>query len=337
MTILAVAAIVVFAAGCSKEGAGTRSNEANAIDFRAVVDKGTRASTIENTAQLTSFFVQASAGATATALDFMSAAVYRDGANWTYAPQKYYPSNGDAVNFYAYVPIKDVNMTTDMALASGNVTFGYTVPADQTVVNTSTDLLVSSVLNQTSGTVAFTFDHALSAATFSAKNLNATTSELTYVISKIEITELDNVGTFQYPFSATSWTNAGAANITYKAGLPAAGVALVAGGASAISVNLLSANDVMIVLPQEPVALGTFTVGVADDNGTYVEVTYSLKDGSGAYIYENEVRKLALPTGFEFVPGTRYNFEFEFAAAELIVLTVTAVNSWTDQDETLLP
>lgn len=91
----------------------------------------------------------------------------------------------------------------------------------------------------------------------------------------------------------------------------------------------------MIVLPQEPVSLGTFTAGVANDDGTYVEVTYSLKDGSGAYIYQNEVRKLALPAGFEFEAGTRYNFEFEFAAADAIVLTVTAVNSWTDTDETL--
>ncbi len=180
----AAMAATVLATGCSNEG-GAQSNDgdANAIEFRGVVDKATRATTVGATAELTNFFVHAGAhanGAAIANLDFMEAAVYKNGAAWTYAPEKYYPTNGDEINFYAYAPVKDVNMTTAMGVASGKVQFGYTVPANQKVNNTAVDLLVANVLDNTAGAtppappVAFTFNHALSAVTFSAANRNAT-------------------------------------------------------------------------------------------------------------------------------------------------------------------
>jgi hypothetical protein len=354
MLFFAAIAATVLATGCSKEeGAQTAVNEANAIVFRGIVNKSTRATAVSGLSELTNFFVEAGQHANGTAiadLDFLSASVYKDGTSWAYSPLKYYPSNGDEVDFYAYAPVKDVNMTTDLAIATGVAQFGYTVPYNQKVDNTAVDLLVASAVNKTAPAVAapmaFTFNHALSGVTFSAANRNATSgagSELTYVISDIKITKLYNVGTFNYPFSATSWAPGTLAPRTdaYVAGLPEAGVALPAiGPLPAAAQNLLSANDIMMVLPQT-VTVGTFdTDGVTPlANETFVEVTYSLKDGAGVPVFTNIVRKLALPTGFKFEAGKLYNFSFDFGtsstAMSAISFTVTALTAWDPVAETL--
>jgi hypothetical protein len=354
MLFFAAIAATVLATGCTNENSSqTAENDANAINFRGVVDKATRATAIGSTSELTNFFVQAgqhAADAAIADLNFMSASVYdatpaSATATWTYGPLKYFPTNGDKVNFYAYVPVKDVNMTTDMAIVSETAQFGYTVPADQKADNTAVDLLVASSLDQVAPEsptpVALTFNHALSAVTFSAANRNAATgagSELTYVISDIKITKMDNIGTFDYPFATTSWTAAGTRGINYVAGLPEAGVALEAIGADADAQKLLSANDMMMVLPQ------TVTAGTLDTDGvtplvdeTFVEVTYSLKDGAGVPIFSDKVRQLTLPADFEFVAGQRYNFAFDFSASDAISFTVTEVVEWDDQDATELP
>jgi hypothetical protein len=355
----AAIAATVLATGCSKEeGTQTTNNDANAIEFRGVVDKATRATAVV-TDEFTSFFVHGGVHATAAAptdLTFLEASVYKDGSAWTYAPMKYYPTDGKEVDFYAYAPVKDVNMTADVAVVSGKVQFDYTVPVDQKVDNKAVDLLVASVVNQkapvppaVAAPVAFSFNHALSAVSFSAANRNAITgagSELTYVINDISVTALDNEGTFAYPIAvspATSWTPVGDQNQTYIAGLPEAGVALEAIGlAPAAAQKLLSANDLMMVLPQA-VTPGTLDVdGVTPLNdGTYVAVTYSLKDGAGVPIFTDAVRYLTLPSNFTFEAGKRYNFEFEFGGASnpmtAISFTVTEVVAWADAPNTVIP
>jgi hypothetical protein len=158
---------------------------------------------------------------------------------------------------------------------------------------------------------------------------------LTYVINDIKITKMDNTGTFDYPFTPTSWIPAADRDQTYVAGLPEAGVSLEAIGTSAAAQKLLSANDLMMVLPQT-VTAGTLdpVTGAIVTDETFVEVTYSLKDGAGVPIFTDEVRKLTLTNGFKFEAGKRYNFEFEFggtsgAGVDAISFTVT-LNPWTD-------
>lgn len=319
--LAALAAVIM--SGCSQsDDVVMDTTEANAISFRPVVEKS-RASLVDGTGELTSFFVHAEKDGDDN-FSFLEASVYTNdgGTTWTYAPKKYYPVDGTtAVNFYAYAPVKDKNMTTAMAISSGTVTFGYTVPADQSISNTAVDLLVASETGKTSGDVAFTFNHALSAVTFSAANLNPATSELVYTISEIAITDMDNVGTYTYGTPGT-WIMSGTTT-TYTAGVPASGVAVVPGGNAATAVNLLSKNDVMMVLPQTPA------------NTAKVEITYSLKDGGGADIYADATLELLLPSGFEFEAGKRYNFAFSFAPSNAIVLTVTEVTGWVPVTESL--
>lgn len=324
----------------------------NAIDFRALVDKNgtTKASLVDKTEDLTNFFVAAGLAPTTPPqgyihnLDFLQTAVWRVGEigsyTWNYAPNKYYPVDGTPLNFFAYAPIKDVNMGNKSELLvenDGKVYFKYTVPNNQSVSNTAVDLLVANVLGkEDDGTaVAFEFNHALSGVTFSAINNNPKESELVYVVSGIEISNLANEGTFTYPldwdpstypFPVAAWKPSSDPLVTYTPGLPESGVSLMpimaALSPSPLTyVNLLSANDIMMVLPQK-----------TKDMDTFVKVTYSLKDGSGTFIYKGHNLNLPLPDNFIFEPGVLYNFSFQFAASEAITFNVTKLNNWDTQE-----
>jgi hypothetical protein len=319
-----------------------------------VVDKQTETRASILNGNMTSFFLRAAVYDTPglpeskTMIDdaFLSVPVYKSGASsWIYSPIRYFPTVAtNTVNFYAYSPIKDANMTTDLAISgTTGATFGYTIPADQSVINSAADLLIAAAVgknpgNATGGTggnaVVLDFNHALSAVTFSARNLNSTSSTLTYVIHSIKILGLDNVGTFKYPdvrtnltttILLTSWTPKGDENVTYIAGIPASGVALQSVGAGGAYKELLSANDKLIVLPQSA-------------EYKTVEVTYSLKDGSGTLLHDKEARNLELPAGFNFDPGVRYDFQFSFAAAtssETPISFSVGVKPWADLAESL--
>lgn len=326
--ILLFAAVAAAAlASCSKaDNDQNVAAEGQAIEFRSVVDK-TRASQVTTTDEFRSFFVQADIDG-ANTFAFLKSAAYKETAGWVYSPKKYWPTNTDKVSFFAYAPVKDANMKIDLARAAGVVTFGYTVPHDQSVVNTAVDLLVAhkTALDKTTPTVSFDFTHALSAATFSSVNQNAATSELTYVINKIEITNLNTVGTYTYDPAA--WSAQGTPQ-TYVAGVAPSGAAVYPTGNPGTPAKLLSANDVMMVLPQTPVA------------ASKVKITFSLKDGQGAYVFQNATREFSYPAAFEFVKGTCYNFTFTFQDASTdpnivpIVLDVNSIEGWVNSDATV--
>lgn len=339
--ILFAALAAVIVSGCSQSEENTAGvTEANAIDFRPVIEKS-RASVVGDVKELTSFFVQAKRGSDNN-FDFLKAAVYREGGSWVYSPKKYYPIDGSVVKFYAYAPIKDFNMTGDLTFDNGEAVFGYEVPADQSGINPATDLLVADVAEgskTTATAINLDFNHALSAVTFSASN---SYEELTFVINAIKISNLYNEGTYTYgtPTPGT-WDTTGDLK-TYVAGIPASGVAVAP---DAEAVKLLSANDVMMVLPQ------------VVDATTVVEVTFSVRDGSGQIIYANHPSKIKIPSAvagelFEFVQGTRYNFSFKFdnsnsnpgdpdpdnpSFIELneIILNVTNLAEWTNENHPL--
>lgn len=351
--IFILGAVAAFAlTSCSKESSDAIPEGAMGIEFRSTIEK-TRASLVGSKEEMASFFVEAyqtadmSSLAGINALGFMQAPVYLSGTSWTYAPKKYYPTNGDMVNFYAYHPIKDINLA-GLAAANGVVSFTYTVPVAQNANNTSTDLLVSAALQQDAATngvnpVAFTFDHALSSATFSARNTNAAGSELVYTIESVSIMYADNTGKFTYDntYNGTtvttigSWSDNTAVDQTYLAGINASGVAVTPVGTGGAWAKLLSDNDYLMVLPQALTG-GTVTSGTANTDGSFVAVKFSLRDGTGAYIYNGKTRYI--PLTHTFVMGKCYNFQIDFGPGTdgdlvPIELDVTAVNAWDDIDE----
>ncbi|MDR2001461.1 MAG: fimbrillin family protein [Prevotella sp.] len=312
--LLFVLAGLFLLVSCSNSEDDTAANQGKAIEFRSVVDK-TKASL---SSDLQSFFVkgqQVNSGSTYA--EFLSASVYKDGANWTYSPKKYWPVDGETVNFYAFAPYSSTIVLSNLTTGTDVSITDYTVPLDQSIQNTAVDFLVAkgNGSNQNGSTpISLTFKHALSAATFSAINKNETTSELVYTISKIEIIKVDEIGTYNY--STEAWEDNSDKTKTYIAGVPASGVAVQPVGASGAAVNLLSANDVLMVLPQAP------------DIFAKVKVTYSLKDGAGVDIYKDATKELGFPMSFEFEAGKRYNFVFSSDASNAITLSAT-VTPWT--------
>lgn len=84
------------------------------------------------------------------------------------APIYHYPTNGDAVNFYAYAPAYDSENTATtgvMSVAatpptgddSPSIAITYTVPSDADM-----DFTIANPVSQTSGEVQLSFQHALS-------------------------------------------------------------------------------------------------------------------------------------------------------------------------------
>lgn len=346
--IAAVAALMLTS--CNNDLVLQSETSDNAIEFRTVMDK-TRASLVDSKDEITSFFVHA--GLSNNDLSFMNVAAYRLGDDvWTYAPKKYWPTDNSGVNFYAYAPIKDVNMQSDLSISNGKVSFGYAVPYDQSKSNRAVDLLVALKENRTKdqGTVPFEFNHALSSVIFSAKNDNPEESELVYTISRIAIRNLYNQATYTYNEGWDSYDNLcnedvnGDGNIDsydniYVAGIPESGVAVNPGGSY---VRLLSLNDYMMVLPQ--VSKGTHpSINFGDDS--FVEVTFSLKDGEGDDIFVDK-KVLFRLYEFEFEKGYRYNFQFSITGSgydengenvdpnpTVIVLEVEALEEWGEGND----
>lgn len=308
---MAALAAAVFSS-CSKDSENASVNEGNAIEFRAVTEKQ-RASLISSTAELTEFLVKADKGD--EDFSFMPGTVVsKHTGSWSYSPKKYYPTTaGTTVDFYAHYPIVDPNMTAQMAYdGSGDVTFEYLVPADQSAAD-ATDLLVASVLAKSTGTVAFDFNHALCAVMVTATNANtADASELSYVVSKIEITDLNTTGTYTFG-AATPWAVSVPATYTAKMNP----TSVLYGG---VAQPLLTDTNYLMVLPQ--------TIA----STSKLQVTYTITDGAG--VEETVVKEFDLATntnlaaGFE--AGKRYNFTFTFSAREGIVFDVTSVVGWDD-------
>ena len=307
LLILAAVAVAGLTA-CQKEGDNRTHEGGEVIEFRGVTEK-TRASLVDGIADFNSFFVSANRSDDAATFGFLNASVYKDGGVWKYAPAKYWPTDaGVTVNFFAYAPVKDPNMA-NFAPSGTTATFDYTVPADQSASNNAADLLVANVGPQATGPVAFVFDHALSAINFTAENLAANPKELVFTISKAEITGAPTVGTYTY---GTGWSAQGTPAL-YKSSVRNTAVG------NGETQQLLSTNDYLMMLPH--------TVVPASQN---VVITFSVKDGEGAYIYEDEELELDFPASFAFEAGKRYNFTFAFDATNLlnpISFTVT-LNPW---------
>lgn len=307
--IAVIAALMLT--GCNNDLVIQGDANENSIEFSAVMDK-TRTSLVTED-ELTSFYLHAGESGSDD-LSFMNVAAYLDGGVWTYAPKKYWP--GYDLDFYAYAPIMDVNMTKKpYAFTGGGVGFEYEVPFDQSVSNTAVDLLVAYAENQSyyDGSVELNFEHALSSVIFSAENQS---KNMIFNIHSIEITKLYNKGTYTYSSGWEPITTEG--KIEYKAGIPESGVTIYPNVGFTF---LLSLNDYLMVLPQD----------IEPDVDVYV--TYSYID----LLEKNEIKRFeaqesnvekSFPlneflTNNGFEKGKRYNFKFELDVDEATIASLS--------------
>ncbi len=172
----------------------------NAIDFRTVTDKGSRAA-ITDATNMTGFTVTGWWDQTQTAENaygdltkgdylFNAQDITRgEGATaWDYNPKRYWPAAGN-VDFFAYSPASSIFLSTGFGLKDFDVDapkIKYTVlPVSET--NAQEDFLVAKLLDKTSGNVTLNFQHALSRVKFQAKK---NVEEIDFVIGGISLENL---------------------------------------------------------------------------------------------------------------------------------------------------
>ncbi|MDR0994745.1 MAG: SUMF1/EgtB/PvdO family nonheme iron enzyme [Tannerella sp.] len=278
--------------------------------------------------------------------------------HWTYSPVLYWPAKEDAVSFYAYSPAASVNVngfTSGMNAATpkDNASIDYQVPTDPGpafsgskpgVAKLPEDFLIAYKKQALSkgDTVGLEFLHALSMATFAARN---TTKDLNVTIEKVQLINLSTHGKIDLSqdfFSGDDiyWTGQGSP-ADYTAGIPqqadgSYAISLPPKGANAAYVSLTAPTEQVPVLPQgfnvgftaskvlhkgedEPVDPGILITYRASNSmqivaspGTRAYYPFMRLYQEGYYQGEPDFSGLPRLNAFAFQMGKRYQFLFEF-------------------------
>ncbi|MFV0328028.1 MAG: fimbrillin family protein [Bacteroides xylanisolvens] len=325
LVMAAVATMVL--AGCSQDdglNSGVDQGNGTPIEFRTLTNK-TRTTEMDKD-NIGDFRVSAMKEGSSTFDVMENMAVLRTIGldTWTYSPIKYYP-NADKSIFFAYSPSGSVNVSSFGASAVDQAVIEYTVPLIETDTKKAEDFLVATTTVAKADynrAATMSFKHALSMATFAAKN---TSNAATFVISKIELIDLTNKGTLTADGATLTWATTGTQDLAYEASLPKAGVSILPGGTSAIAQGLTSANEGLMILPQDAKAT------------TGVKVYFNAVDGEYENLFPiNNSKVFTLPAGFKFEMGKKYAFEFTFDKLNEIEFDVE-VGTWTLSPEDLTP
>jgi hypothetical protein len=226
-------------------------------------------------------------------------------------------------------------MTVDNGSAD-NAEIRYTVPVTPAGLKLPEDFLIASARQSSSEntTVEMNFRHALSMASFAARN---TSRNVNYVIDGIELLHLKNAAALDMAEIADKadvyWQSHGG-DATYSAGIPSSGIWLKPQGGSAAYIPLTSAAGYIPVLPQSVMANGltdgsapalkvsyhTYSKTAAGGKGQYKIFPFPSTHGRGV-----TRGKPTYPAAGDFVfqMGRSYHFLFDFGQS--IQLSVKAV------------
>lgn len=352
--IIAAAAAMTATACSDKQIAGGNQNEENAIGFRPVTHKPTRAAetTIQNIKDFKVF------GLWNGSYDFMySVGVIRgDGSTWSYAPVRYWPSTGD-VDFYAYSPAGSRGIVhSEMFPRTSSVApvIPFTVSPDNVLQE---DFLVTAApaknKSNTGGQVQLNFAHALSQLVFEVRNA---VRDVNFEITDIVVTGLCTDGEINMLLVPQSgrwnevtvpvWTITNN-NVVSDFAAPINIISVPYEPQAAKYTRLSGPNDGLMVLPQEFSNSGNGSDadgnGIPDDyeadnTKNYLKVTYGVKlnDGSVEIVPAGTTIYLSfngLLSGFEI--GKKYIFQIDLTGSAVsldpIDFTVSGVTDWTEE------
>lgn len=189
--LAAMAMTATLVQSCSDENSmpGAEPVDNSKISFTAVAPRTATRGASTTTASLQNFVVYAFTGGK-TLMDHVT--VSRDGSEWTYSPQAYWPDS--PVNFYAYSP--DIS-TSDDILGNGTANLNsYENPGN-------VDLLYAVNIGEIQkGTpVLINFRHALSRVDVYLSSRNTT---MDIRISKVTVGNVYNIASFQFPQATTA-------------------------------------------------------------------------------------------------------------------------------------
>lgn len=322
LLMAAVAALVL--AGCSQDDVVNSSvdqNNGTPIDFRIVTNK-TRATESMNSESIGDFRVSANKSGS-NEFDFMKdVAVIKTDDKWSYAPLKFFPSDGTVVDFYAYSPSGSVNVIKGMDFnINDGVTLGYRVPEVGDRKKAEDFLIASTSGNSGSNAVVMDFRHALSMATFAAKNASV---GMTLIVDRITLSNLGHESTLSLTSGGTfTWGTPVDQMNNYELNLPVSGVPVLANGDYQ---SLLPEEEGLMILPQTK---GTSNIELTVD--------YTAVDADNVVI-GGDVATFTLENSFVFEMGKKYTFNFTFKGAfDPIEFENVVVEHWDDSPHVDFP
>ena len=321
MMLLAIAAM----AGCSKsEVVDTPNGDGNTpIKLKTFVGKSVKATETKTdnlTAfQMTAYTTSAAFPGTASTDEptpFIAAQIVsRTGESspysWPYTGPQYWPQ-GKKVSFFAYAPTTGV--TYAAPAAAGWPGFTYTVAAEASQADLVVAQRTSQDATSNNGSVALNFNHALSQILFSAKCANA---DFTAVVKTIELSGIQNAGTYTFATSATEGT---AIEGSWSGVKGAEGYAYLTNGTAAIAKTtsdpIAGTNGALMLMPQ------TLT-------GAKLKVVYTVTIGSGDSEQSFDVTKENVELTGTWAPGMKYTYDLTLVSDATAITIVPGVNTWT--------
>ena len=321
MMLLAIAAM----AGCSKsEVVDTPNGDGNTpIKLKTFVGKSVKATETKTdnlTAfQMTAYTTSAAFPGTASTDEptpfIASQIVSRTGESspysWPYTGPQYWPQ-GKKVSFFAYAPTTGV--TYAAPAAAGWPGFTYTVAAEASQADLVMAQRTSQDATSNNGSVALNFNHALSQILFSAKCANA---DFTAVVKTIELSGIQNAGTYTFATSATEGT---AIEGSWSGVKGAEGYAYLTNGTAAIAKTtsdpIAGTNGALMLMPQ------TLT-------GAKLKVVYTVTIGSGDSEQSFDVTKENVELTGTWAPGMKYTYDLTLVSDATAITIVPGVNTWT--------
>ena len=321
MMLLAIAAM----AGCSKsEVVDTPNGDGNTpIKLKTFVGKSVKATETKTdnlTAfQMTAYTTSAAFPGTASTDEptpfIASQIVSRTGESspysWPYTGPQYWPQ-GKKVSFFAYAPTTGV--TYAAPAAAGWPGFTYTIAAEASQADLVVAQRTSQDATSNNGSVALNFNHALSQILFSAKCANA---DFTAVVKTIELSGIQNAGTYTFATSATEGT---AIEGSWSGVKGAEGYAYLTNGTAAIAKTtsdpIAGTNGALMLMPQ------TLT-------GAKLKVVYTVTIGSGDSEQSFDVTKENVELTGTWAPGMKYTYDLTLVSDATAITIVPGVNTWT--------
>lgn len=321
MMLLTIAAM----AGCSKsEVVDTPNGDGNTpIKLKTFVGKSVKATETKTdnlTAfQMTAYTTSAAFPGTASTDEptpfIASQIVSRTGESspysWPYTGPQYWPQ-GKKVSFFAYAPTTGV--TYAAPAAAGWPGFTYTVAAEASQADLVVAQRTSQDATSNNGSVALNFNHALSQILFSAKCANA---DFTAVVKTIELSGIQNAGTYTFATSATEGT---AIEGSWSGVKGAEGYAYLTNGTAAIAKTtsdpIAGTNGALMLMPQ------TLT-------GAKLKVVYTVTIGSGDSEQSFDVTKENVELTGTWAPGMKYTYDLTLVSDATAITIVPGVNTWT--------
>lgn len=321
MMLLAIAAM----AGCSKsEVVDTPNGDGNTpIKLKTFVGKSVKATETKTdnlTAfQMTAYTTSAAFPGTASTDEptpfIASQIVSRTGESspysWPYTGPQYWPQ-GKKVSFFAYAPTTGV--TYAAPAAAGWPGFTYTVAAEASQADLVVAQRTSQDATSNNGSVALNFNHALSQILFSSKCANA---DFTAVVKTIELSGIQNAGTYTFATSATEGT---AIEGSWSGVKGAEGYAYLTNGTAAIAKTtsdpIAGTNGALMLMPQ------TLT-------GAKLKVVYTVTIGSGDSEQSFDVTKENVELTGTWAPGMKYTYDLTLVSDATAITIVPGVNTWT--------